>query len=66
MCNSLNQHKFHNLNELGRNERTFIRHAQFYKKVLHNLQDHKNENRMSEKERELEHLEENKLSCCEF
>ena len=40
--------------------------AQFYKKVLHNLEDHKNEKRMSEERRELEYFEENKLGCYEF
>ena len=29
----------------------------FYKRVLHNLKDHKNEKRMSEEEKELEYLE---------
>ena len=28
----------------------------FYKRVLHNLKDHKNEKRMSEEEKELEYL----------
>ena len=37
----------------------------FYKKVLHNLETHKNKKRMLEEE-ELEYLEENKLGCCEF
>ena len=52
--------EFHNSIEEGMKE--FL-YAIVLQKVLHNLQGHKNEKRMSEKESELEHLEENKLGC---
>ena len=55
--------EFHNLIEEGMKE--FL-YAIVLQKVLHNLEGHKNEKRISEKESELEHLEENKLGCCEF
>ena len=64
MCRSTCD-KFHNLIKEGMKELN-TPYIQYYKKLLHNLEDHKNEKRMSEKESELEHLEETKLGYCEF